>query len=193
MAAYEGGILVPERNVQRGAGAAALLRRGDQRWALVRRTAHRRTHFAMTDGGCMFQFAVLADGGSLAVGMRLGAVDAECGYRTLRQQFAEFLADGDQGRKVFDVTAGKGIFDHRDRRGPPRRRRDGLAHLEMGFLDHGDDLSDYRAHRKRSRSGMDRMSYLIFVKWMRRQNPSCTHDNGFAKEAQCRAFDQAGG
>ena len=95
----------------------------------------------------MFEFAVLADRGGLAVALRLGAVDAERRDRPLRQQFAEFLADRDQRREVFDIFSGKRIFDHGNRRRAPRRRRDGLAHLQMGFLDHRDDLADDRAHR----------------------------------------------
>ena len=95
----------------------------------------------------MFQFAVLADGGGLAVALRLAAVDAERRDRALRQQLAELLADRDQRRKILDIFSGKGIFDHGDRRRAPRRRRNRLAHLQMGFLDHGDDLSDNRAHR----------------------------------------------
>ena len=95
----------------------------------------------------MLQLAILADGGRLAVAMRLGAVDAERGDRLLRQQLAEFLADRDQRREILDIAAGKGIFDHRDRRGAPRRRRDRLAHLDMGLLDHGDDLANDGAHR----------------------------------------------
>ena len=72
----------------------------------------------------MFQLAVLADGRRLAVALRLGAVDAERRHRALRQELAEFLADRDQRREILDIAAGKGIFDHRDRRRAPRRRRD---------------------------------------------------------------------
>src|SRR5262245_12468799 len=96
----------------------------------------------MQDRGSMLQLAVLADRRGLAVGMRLGAVDAERRHRALRQELAELLADRDQRREVLHITPGKGILDYRDRRRPPRRRRDGLAHLDLSFLDHGDDLSD---------------------------------------------------
>ena len=94
----------------------------------------------------MLQFAVFADCCGLAVAMRLGAVDAERRYGSLGKQIAEFLADFDQRREIFDIPAGKRIFDHGNRRGPPRRRRDLLTHLEMGFLDYRDDLANDRAH-----------------------------------------------
>ena len=94
----------------------------------------------------MLQLAVLADGGRLAVAVRLGAIDPERGDRPFRQQFAEFLANRDQRREVLDIAAGKGIFDHGDRRRAPGRRRDGLSHLDMGLLDHRDDLANDRAH-----------------------------------------------
>ena len=94
----------------------------------------------------MLELAVFADRGRLAIALRLGAVDAERRDRPLRQQFAEFLADRDQRREVLDIAAGKGIFDHGDRRRAPGRRRDCLAHLQMGLFDHRDDLANDGAH-----------------------------------------------
>ena len=82
----------------------------------------------------MLQLAVLADGRGLAVALRLRAVDAERRHRALRQEIAEFLADRDQGREILDIFAGKGIFDHGDRRGAPRRRRDLSAHFRSASL-----------------------------------------------------------
>ena len=118
MAAHERRILVAERNIQRRARPAALLRRRDQRRALAQHLAHRRAHLGMQDRGGVFEFAVFADRRRLAVALRLGAVDAERGHRLLREQFAEFLADRDQRargpRHICRRT------DFRSRRWPPR-------------------------------------------------------------------------
>ena len=94
----------------------------------------------------MFEFAIFADSGGLAVAMGVGAVDAERGNGLFREQLAEFLADRDQRREIFDIAAGKRIFDHGNRRRAPRRRGDLLPHFQMSFLDHRDDLSNDRAH-----------------------------------------------
>ena len=51
----------------------------------------------MQDRGRVFELAVFADRGRLAVALRLGAVDAERGNRLFREQLAEFLADRDEG------------------------------------------------------------------------------------------------
>src|SRR5262245_31566151 len=108
MAADEGGILVAERNVERGAWAASLFRRRDQRRALAQHLPHRRSHLRMQDCGCMLELAVLADRGGLAVTVRRRTLDTQRSDRLLREQFAELLADRDQGREVFDIATGKG-------------------------------------------------------------------------------------
>jgi hypothetical protein len=103
--------------------------------------------------------------------------------RSFRKQIAEFLADFDQGREILDIPAGKRILDHGDRRSPPRRRRNLLAHLEMGLLDHRDDLANDRAHcQPRSRSNMRYSFQCAFMKRRQRAclDPCCTHHGRLA-------------
>src|ERR1700761_6267103 len=88
MATHESCVLVAERDIERRARPAALLRRRDQRRALAQHLAYRRAHLWMKDRGGMFELAVLTDRGGLTVTMRAGAVDAERGDRLLRQQLA---------------------------------------------------------------------------------------------------------
>src|SRR5438105_3285715 len=184
MTAHEGRVLVPERNVERGPRSTALLRRRDQRRALAQDLAHRRAHLRMQDRRRMFEFAVFADSSGLAVAVRLGTVDAECRDSLLRKQIAELLADFDQLRQILDIPACKRILDHRDRSGPPRRRRNPMSHLEMGFLDHRDDLANDRAHcQPRSRSNMRYAFWYVSMKRRPRTclDPCCTHHGRLAK------------
>ena len=118
MAAHERRVLVAERNIQRRARPAALLRRRDQRRTLAQNLAHRRAHLWMQDRGRMFEFAVFADRGGLAVALRLGAVDAERRHGLFRQQFAEFLANRNQRAKGLRHSVRR--TDFRSRRSPPR-------------------------------------------------------------------------
>ena len=108
----------------------------------------------------MLELAILADGGGLAVAVRLGAVDAERSHRALRQQITKFFADRDQRGEILDIFSGKGIFDHGDRGGAPRRGRDLAAHLHLRLFDDGDDLADDRAHASLPWSGIDRVLQL---------------------------------
>ncbi len=149
MAAHEGCVLVPERNVERGARARCA--------SSTTGSAPRPCSSTLRTGAPIFGCRIAAACSSspfsptaarLAVAVRLGAVDAERGHRPLRQQLAELLADRDQRREVLDIAAGK--RDSRSRRSPrpaASAATTGLAHLQMGLLDHGDDLANDGAHR----------------------------------------------
>ena len=150
MRAHEGRVLVAERDVELGAGTAALLRGGDQRRALAQRLAHRRAHLRMQKRGGVLHFAVLADQRRLAVTLRLRALDAERRDRALAEQLAEFLPGLDQRREVLDIAAGERIVDHGERGGAPHRRRNLAAHLGQRLVDHRHDLADFEAHRSPS-------------------------------------------
>ena len=75
----------------------------------------------------MFEFAVLADRGGLAVALAPLAGNAERRDGLLRQQRAELLADVDQLGEVLDIAAGERVLDHRDRGGAAGRRLDRAA------------------------------------------------------------------
>src|SRR5258708_26160237 len=94
----------------------------------------------------MLKLAVFADGCRLAVALRLGSLHPQRRNSLFREHLAEFLADRNQGREVFNVFSRKRIFDYGNRRGPPGWRADGLSHLQPGFLDDRDDLANDRAH-----------------------------------------------
>ena len=145
----------------------------------------------------MFEFAVLADRRGLAVALRLGAVDPERGNGLLREQLAEFLANGNQGREVFDVAAGERIFDHGDRRRAPGRRRDRLSHFQIGLFDNRDDLANDRAHRVppcvRTRLSMHQPFHRVCRGRRAQSGPldrfRRDHER-LAMQAQCGAVDQ---
>ena len=140
----------------------------------------------------MLELAVLTDGGRLAIAVSLRAVDAERGDCLLRQQFAELLADRDQWGEVFDIAAGKGIFDHRDRRSAARRRRDRLAHLQMGLFDDSHDLANDGTHRCSSRSSLHKF-FEPAIAARSRTNLACLNQPRFALQLQRGAFNQSRG
>ena len=96
----------------------------------------------------MLQFATVADDGRLAEALRPLGPDAERGEAALRQQIAQLDADLDQRRKILRVAAGEGIGDDGAGDGAARRRKDGLAHLDVGFVQLDDDLADVGAHQR---------------------------------------------
>jgi hypothetical protein len=141
----------------------------------------------------VFQLAVFADRGGLAVALRFRAVDSQRRHRPFRQQFAELLADRNQRREILDISSGKRVFDHGDRRRAPGRRRHGLSHLRQRLLDHRDNLANDGAHRFPSRfpisesfkstSGMDRPRGDAVAKrgvWLWRRDRTCGDDDGLA-------------
>ncbi len=146
MAAHEGGILVPQRHVDRRARTAALLGRGHERRTFFHRSAQRRAQFRVQDGGRMLDFPGFSDDGRLAVALRLARFDTERLHAARAEQAAQFLADGHQFVELFDVASGIRVLDDRDGDGAPRRRLDGASHLDARLIDLDDQLADSCAH-----------------------------------------------
>src|SRR5687768_4218464 len=109
MAPHIGGVLVAERDVEGHTRPAALLGGGDQRRALAEDLSDRRAELRVQDGGGVLQLAVLADGGGLAVALRVRAGDAEGRHGALRQEAAELLADIHELGKIFRVGTGQRV------------------------------------------------------------------------------------
>src|ERR1700733_2651772 len=79
------GILVAERDIERHARPAALLRRWYESRALAQRFPNRSSQFGMEDRGRMLQLAVLSNRGSLAVTLGPRSFDAEGADSVLRK------------------------------------------------------------------------------------------------------------
>ena len=69
---------------------------------------------------------------------------AERLHRRTAQQLAQLGARRLELRQLLGEHTGIGVADHRDGGALARRRIDGPAHLGAGFLDDGNDLSDFR-------------------------------------------------
>jgi hypothetical protein len=149
----------------------------------------------MQDRRRMLEFAVLADRGGLAVTVRFCAVDAQRRDGLLREQLAEFLADGDQGREVLDVAAGERIFD--SRRSPPRAGSAAtrLAHFQrvssttvtilrmIALIVFRLVFESFSMHQPFRRACRRRRAHS--------SQPSFRgHQDRFAMQAQCGAVDQ---
>src|SRR5581483_10277739 len=100
----------------------------------------------MQDCGGMFQLAILADRGGLAVALRRRRLDAQRLDRALAEQLAELLADIDELGQILDIAAGEGIGDDRDRGGATCRRIDRALCLALRLFDDGDDLANLCTH-----------------------------------------------
>src|SRR5213594_1989954 len=100
----------------------------------------------MQNGGCMFQFTVFPNGGSLAVTFYCICGDSERRDCTLSEQLAKFLANIHQLGQVFDVLARTRILDHRHSRGSPGGWLDRAAHLRTRLFHKGCDFPDLSFH-----------------------------------------------
>ena len=98
----------------------------------------------------MFEFAVLADSGGLAITLRALSGYAECGDGFFRQQRAQFLADVDQLGEVFDIAPRERVLDHGDRRRASRRRFDRAAAFLARLFEENRELADFRFHLRPS-------------------------------------------
>src|SRR5437773_8875097 len=137
--AHERRVLEVERDVDRRAGAAELLGRGDDGLAPADRRAKGRAELRMKQRGGVLVFASLADDRGLAVGLG-GATEGL--RRLLREQRPELLPRVDEQRELLDELPGERVLDDGDRRdlayGTPR----GAAPAGQDLLHHGDELSD---------------------------------------------------
>ena len=114
-----GRVLVAERDVERRAGAGALLRRRNQRGALAEHPAERRAELRMEDGGRVLQLAFGADRGRLAEA--LDGWRRECRERRPHARRAARRAlrrSSIKRSQVLDIVSGEGVL-----RSPRSRRR----------------------------------------------------------------------
>ena len=95
MAAHESGVLVPQWNIEGDAWASPLFRGRNESRSLSESFPNRRAQFWMQYRGRMFEFAVLADGGRLAVALDLRAFYSERGdgKTTAQLRWAELTVD----------------------------------------------------------------------------------------------------
>src|ERR1700733_6502745 len=100
----------------------------------------------MQQRGGVFELAVLADGGRLAVALRARSLDAERRDSARGEQGAELLTDIDQRREILDIAAGERILDHRHGGGSSRRRLNSAIHLDARLLDDSHQLCNLRLH-----------------------------------------------
>ena len=98
----------------------------------------------------VFQFAVLAHGGGLAVALDRATIDAQRRHGLFRQIAAQFLADVDQLREILLVLAGEGIGDDGHGGGAADGGFDRLVLFGQRLVDNDHHLADLRLHLKPS-------------------------------------------
>jgi len=117
-------VLVLDREVERRAGRAALLRRREERGpadGLANLVAETEV---VDDRRAVLHVSVEPDKRTFAIRLRLGPEQLE---RALRQQRAQRLAEEvDQRLEIIDEAAGERVLDDRPGGGDPRPRLDRL-------------------------------------------------------------------
>src|SRR5579872_5910484 len=94
----------------------------------------------------MLKLAILAHGCRLAVTLRGGSIDSESRHSARRQQFAEFLADLHQLRKILNILPRARILYHGHSRRTPCRRRDLAIHLAPSLFHKRCNLANLSVH-----------------------------------------------